>query len=246
MNVSRVARSGLAGIACLLGWAAVSTAPASAAAGAPGSANQALARSLLAATRAGSARITVRFFSGSTTGRVVQDSGLHSGEQTVAIGDERASVVLTGGAAYISGNTKGLTSYFGLPGSLAASLAGRWVSIPPADPAFGAVTATVDLHSALTAVTPAGSLATGKRVKLQGRWARSISGAAPGGGGHATLFVDASAHPVPVEAVESGRAGTAAKGEIVTFSRWGERLHLATPSGSVPISALQAATHAAG
>src|ERR1700759_4999822 len=71
-----------------------------------------LTRSIAAATETGSARITVQFFTGSTSGKVVQDSTLHTGKQTTAIKKELVSVLLVGGAAYISGNNKGLTSYF--------------------------------------------------------------------------------------------------------------------------------------
>ena len=80
----------------------------------------------------------MHFFSGSTTGKVVQDSSLRSGEQTVAIGKELASVVLVGGVAYISGNGQGMTSYFGLPTALGPTLAGRWISVQPADSQFRA------------------------------------------------------------------------------------------------------------
>ena len=129
---SKTARNGLTIAACLLlSLAVTSGASASVALGASGSASQALRQSLTAATAAGSARITVQFFSGSSTGKVVQDCSLHSGEQTIAIGKALASVVLVGGSAYISGNSQGLTSYFGLPERVGPTLAGRWVSVHP-------------------------------------------------------------------------------------------------------------------
>ena len=109
---------------------------------AAGSLKQAVENSVAAATGAGSARITVQFFSGSNTGKVVQDSSLDSGKQTVAIGKGLASTLLTGGAAYISGNGAGMTSYFGLPSPLVQTLAGRWISVQPTDSAYKSVTAT--------------------------------------------------------------------------------------------------------
>src|SRR5580704_6304338 len=97
----KAARYGLTVLACLLLSLAVeSGASASVAVGTSASASHVLMHSLAAATKAGSARITVQFFSGSSTGKVVQDSSLHSGEQTVATGGALASVVLVGGAAY--------------------------------------------------------------------------------------------------------------------------------------------------
>ncbi len=235
----------MAFVACLLlSLAVTSQASASVAVGSSESLSDALTHSITAATEAGSARITVQFFSGSTTGKVVQDSSLHSGEQTVAIGKELASVVLVGDAAYLSGNSKGLASYFGMPSALASTLAGHWVSVQSTDAAFQAVTANVSLSSALANVTPSGTLTAGKRSKVDRQLVRSISGEAPGGGARLTLFVTANAHSLPVEAVETSGGGSSAKGEIVTFSRWGEHLHVATPTGAVPLSSLQAAASA--
>ena len=135
---------------------------------------------MTAAKSAGSARISVQFFNGSTSGRVVQDSTLHTGKQTTAIKKEVVSIVLVGGVAYISGNTKGLTSYFGLPSSLASTLTGKWVSIQPTDSFFRSVSANVDLTSALANVTPGGTLVAGKRSRIGGKQVRSIGGDAPG------------------------------------------------------------------
>ena len=223
-----------------------SEASASVAGGSALTPQQGLRHSLSAAKSAGSVRITVRFFSGSTTGKVVQDSSAGSGEQTVAIGKELASVVLVGGVAYISGNARGMTSYFGLPTSLVPTLAGRWISVPPTDSHFRAITANVSLASALGNVTPSGRLILGRRSRVNGQTVKSIAGAAPGGGGRLVLFVAARGRSLPVEAVESNGAGTSAKGEIVTFSRWGEPLHVATPAGAIPISTVEAASSGGG
>jgi len=240
-----VAERGLTVVCCVLFSLAVSSA-ASASSAAPRSAAQSLQRSLSDATAAGSARITVQFFTGSTTGRVVQDSSLHAGEQTVAIGKELVSTVLVGGAAYISGNSQGLTTYFGLPGAVVPTLVGKWVSVQPTDAAFQAVSANVSLASALANVTPSGTLVVGKRSKVDHPWVNSMSGGAPDGGQRLTLFVAANARALPVEAVESSGSGKSAKGEIVTFSRWGERVHVPTPSGALPLAAIQAASSASG
>ena len=147
------------------------------------SASQLLKQSLASATAAGSARISVQFFSGSTTGKVLQDSSLQTGKQTVAIGKEIASVVLVGGTAYISGNSLGMTSFFGMPSTLASAVAGKWISIQSTDSSFQNITANVTLASALTEVTPSGTLAAGKHTNVHGQAVKSIAGQAPGGGG---------------------------------------------------------------
>ncbi len=243
-RIAKTGRAGLTVVACLLGLAVTTDASASVAAGSSGSLKQAVENSVAAATGAGSARITVQFFSGSSTGKVVQDSSLDSGKQTVAIGKGLASTLLTGGAAYISGNGAGMTSYFGLPSALVQSLAGRWISVQPTDSAYKSVTANMSLPSALAEVTPSGKLVAGKRLKVDGQQVKTIAGTAPGGGGRLTLFVSADARSLPVQAVESVGSGKSASGEIVTFSRWGEQLHVSAPSVAVPISTLEAASSA--
>ncbi len=234
---------GLAIVTCLLG-VCLTVGPSTPVAGAASSsAQQALGSSLKAAKGEGSVRISVEFFSGSTTGKVVQDSALQSGEQTVAIGKARASVVLAGRMAYISANSQGMTSYFGFPSSLVPTLAGRWISIRPTDSGFQQVTANVTLASALANVTPSGTLSTGKRSTVNHQSVRSIVGNASGGG-RLTLFIAASGRALPVEAVESSGTGTSARGEIVKFTRWGEQVHVPKPSRAVPISTLQGASSA--
>lgn len=238
-------RAAPAVMSCLLGACATLGASAPVAGASTSSVQRALARSLGAARDEGSVRITVDFYSGSTAGKVVQDSAFQSGEQTIAIGKERASVVLVGRMAYISGNGPGMTSYFGLPSSLVPTLTGRWISIRPSDSAFEAVAGNVTLASALANVTPAGNLHPGKRSRVNHQSVRSIAGTARDGG-RLTLFVSAGGHPLPVEAVESSGTGSSAKGEIVRFTRWGEDLHVPKPSAAVPISTLQAAPPAGG
>ena len=244
---SKAARGGLGlAAACLLSLAGASDASASVRVGSTGAASQALHHSLAAATKAGSARISVEFFSGKTTGRVLQDSSMQSGQQAVSIGKALATTVLVGGTAYISGNEQGMISFFGMPSSLGSSLGGRWVSLQPSDSGYQSVAANVTLPTALTNVTPTGTLITGKRTKIAGHWVRSISGAGQGGGGRITLFVTADSRSLPVEAVESVRAGATLKGEIVKFSKWGEQVNVTAPTGAIPISTIQAASSASG
>ena len=200
--------------------------------------SHALKAAMAAATNAGSVRITVQFVTGRSTGEVVQDSGRDSGLQTVAIGKERASVLLLGGVAYISGNRQAVVSYFGFPTSTGTLLAGRWISLEPSDSGYHALTGNLTLSGALVNVRPSGPLLAGKQLTVHGRLVRSISGVAPGGQGRMTLFVPVEGKPLPVEAVESSGSGKSAAGEIVKFSRWGEHVQVPKPSGAVSIDTL--------
>jgi hypothetical protein len=211
-----------------------------------GTGNQILKSAIASAQKAGSVRVTVHFFSGKTTGELVQDSTRTSAEQTVAIGGERVSIVLSAGTVYFSGNTQGLVHYFGLTTAVATTLADQWVSASPSDSAFPSLDAGLTLSAALGEVSPTGSIVMGKRQTVDGQSTMSLSGTGPAGIARLTLFIAAHGKSLPVEAVGSGGSTQKAAGEIVTFSRWGEAVHVPVPATSVPISTLTAGSPAAG
>jgi hypothetical protein len=207
-----------------------------------GVANQTLTAAIKSAQKVGSVRVTVHFFSGQTTGELVQDSTRASAKQTVAIGKERVSIVLSRGTVYFSGNAQGLVNYFGLTKAVATTLADRWVSASSSDSAFPSLVAGLTLSSALKEVSPTGSVAKGKRRTIDGQTTTSLSGTGPAGIARVTLFVATDGKSLPVEAVGSGGSAKKASGEIVTFSRWGETVHVPVPSESIPIATLNAGT----
>jgi hypothetical protein len=200
--------------------------------------SQVLKTALASATTEGSVHITVHFFSGKTTGVLVEDSARTSAKQTVAIGKERVSIILTHGTAYFAGNSSGLTRYFGMTASNASVLSGRWIAVLPSDAGFKDVTAGLTLRSALKEASPSGSVMQGKRRTLHRQPTLSISGTGSANGPQTTLFVATSGKPLPVEAVSSSRSGETASGEIITFSRWGESVQTPTPVGAIPVSAI--------
>lgn len=230
--------------ACALAWF-LSTAAfgASASAASPnkssGTATQLLARASAAATKKGSVRITIHFFSGKTTGEVVVDSGLNAGVETVAIGRKRISIVLTGDIGYFSGNSEGLVSYFGMPQAVASAISGKWISIPPSNAGYQSVIAGVALASALQEVTPAGTVIEGKKSRVNRQLTLSISGQGSSTDSRTTLFVSASGNFLPVESTTTGSSGKTKIGEIVSFSRWGEKLHIPNTGMAIPIATLQ-------
>ena len=210
------------------------------------SASQLLRTAIASATQQGSVRVTVHFFSGNKTGEVVQDSAVQSGVQPVAIGNERVSMVLVGGIAYVTGNRQGLTSYMGLPAPIATALAGQWISIPPTDGGFKSVISGLTLSSALNEVTPAGSVSQGKPKTLNGQSTFSISGTGSTGQARTSLFIATNGNRLPVEAVSATGSGKGVSGEIVTFSRWGEQVRTPKPAASVPISSLSTGSTSSG
>jgi hypothetical protein len=207
---------------------------------------QKLASALAAAIKKGSVRVTVQFASGKTTGEVVQDSTKTSGIQTVAIGKERISILLSKGTAYFTANEQGFESYFGFPQGASATLSGEWVSVIPSDPSYGTLTSGMMLNSALKEVTPTSPLLFGKASKVNGQSTLSIAGDGSPGEGRTTLFVARRGTPLPVEAVSEGTDTGKQAEEIVTFSRWGEKVKVPVPTKSIPISDLPSAPSTAG
>jgi hypothetical protein len=183
----------------------------------------------------------VQFFSGKTTGQSVQDSTLNAGQITVAIGTQRVSIVLSHGVGYVIGNSAAVTGYLGFPQNLSSNLAGRWISVQPSDMGYSFYIANVSLSSALATVTPTGTLTAGKRTKVNGKSVYAIEGFGPGGNGQTTLLYAAKGKPLPVEVVQSNGSGSSASGEIITFSRWGEKVKLVKPTSPIPLSAIQGA-----
>jgi hypothetical protein len=235
------------GIGAICANAAVGSAGAGAATiGASHSAGNVLKTSIAAADDVGSVRVTVHFFSGKSAGLLVEDSARSTGEQTVAIGKERASIVLVDGTVYFSGNNSGLVHYFGLTQAIATTVSNHWISASPTDAAYPSLTAGLTLSSALKEVTPTGHVTRGRSRTIHGRPTTSVSGTGPAGLAQVSLFIARKGRPLPVEAVGSDSTKTGTSGEIVDFSRWGEALHVPVPTGAIPISAFSAGAPAGG
>jgi hypothetical protein len=219
-------------------FSAISTTVAAATESKSSAAHDLLTSSIKSATHESSVRVTVHFFSGKTTGTVIQDSTRTTGVQVVAIGREQVSIVLVADTAYFSGNSEGLTSYFGVPQSAAPGLAGRWISVQHSDPSFNSVVAGLTLSSALKEVTPTGAIKEGKLSKVGGKEARSIFSTNTSNGSRTALFVATSGRHLPIECAMYGKNGTNQTGEIASFSRWGKRVRALKPSSSIPIALL--------
>jgi hypothetical protein len=188
--------------------------------------------------KAGSARVTVQYVTKGLSGKIVEDSTASSGTETIAIGNERVSILLTGGTVYILSNDQGLTSYFGFPSSAASAFSDRWISIKSTDKGYQELVSDVALSSAIKAATPTGVLMNGNKATLSGQAVDSISGAGPTGQAKMVLFVASKGTHLPVEAVVSSGSAKKGSGEIIKFSHWGEKVKVLTPAGATPISTL--------
>lgn len=205
-----------------------------------------LANANAGATHAGSVRVSVNFVSKGQTGTVVVDSAVETGQEALVYGKQAVGIVLTNGVVYITGNSQGLTSYFGLPASSSTALSGRWISFASTDQGYLTFLGDVELSAVLKSVMPTGTLVREKTTSLSGKPVIAIAGRGPAGESRGVLFVQANGAGLPVEAVISNGSGKNASGEIVKFSRWGEKVDPAVPTGAISVAALRSQSPAAG
>lgn len=198
------------------------------------------------ATRAGSVRVSVKFVSNGQSGELVVDTAADAGQEILKFGKQVVGIILVDGVVYIKGNQRGLISYFGLPASSGTALSGRWISFASADDGYQTFLADVVLPSVLKSVTPTGTLTRETSTSLSGRPVVAIVGKGPSGETRGVLFLGTKGTELPVEAVISNGSGKKARGEIVKFSRWGEKVDPAVPTGAVSVATLRSQSAAGG
>jgi hypothetical protein len=205
-----------------------------------------LAAAAADATQAGSVHVAVKFVSNGQTGDLVVDSAANSGQETLKYGNQVVGIVLVNGVVYITGNRQGLISYFGLPASSGTELSGRWIAFESTDDGYQTFLSDVALAAVLKSVTPTGTLVKEKTTSLLGKKVVAVAGKGPAGEARGVLFLQAKGDALPVEAVISNGSGKTAAGEIVTFSRWGEKVDPAVPTGAIPVSILRSGSTTPG
>ncbi len=245
MNLrGRVFRTGPVAVAGLCLGASVIPTPADAAPKGPTLASL-LTAATTGATHAGSVRVSVKFVSNGQAGDLVVDSAADSGQEILKFGKQVVGIVLVDGVVYITGNRQGLTSYFGMPATSSAALSGRWISFASTDDGYQTFLSDVALPSVLKSVTPTGTLVKEKTTNVSGTPVIAVAGKGPAGESRGVLFLASKGAGLPVEAVISNGSGKKARGEIVKFSHWGEKVNPAVPGGAISVASLRAQSPAA-
>jgi hypothetical protein len=198
-----------------------------------------LEKMVAATSTAGPVHVNVTIRAGSRTVTYSDDSLPDSGRQVITISNGGHAVVLVlDQVGYIRANSEALKTFFGFPAALAARLAGRWISFKHGQPGYQAVTAGVTVPgviselrlrsplSKLPAATTGGSL-----VRIRG-----VAPAAEGAPAGATAVIDVATagRVLPV----SMQMSFGNDRSVITFSHWGETVHVTAPSGPIPISTI--------
>jgi hypothetical protein len=183
--------------------------------------------------------ITAKSSSSSSTERILADFGAESGVENISEGKADSAVKVTPTYAYISGNSSGLTTIFGLSSANAKKIGKDWVSWKAGTSQYADLKSGITISS-VTAVVPKAdgaklSTHVTKGAKLYVlKWTTAATSSSPKISN--TLTISAWGATLPVE--ETATASGGAK-ETTVFSKWGEHVFVSAPPITSTISSSQ-------
>jgi hypothetical protein len=193
-----------------------------------------------AAAAAGTFHYRAVWRAGGVSQVVVGDAGPSSGVQSVTIGSEGFTVIVTAGMAYVEGDAAALRDQLGLPTATATAAAGRWVALGPADGPYPSIEQEGVTTSGALAQVLMAPAATSSVRGSHGVLVARIIGRIPHGGvstGSARLDV-AARSGLPASYAAHGSNGGQPWSSTIAFSRWGEHVAESAPAGAVPFASL--------
>jgi hypothetical protein len=210
----------------------------------PQTARQWLSAALAAAKAEGSVHMDVVDVLKKRTLRYSDDDGPDRGIQRISVSPGmRAEVRVIGSQTYFTANRKAFQNYFGFPSRVAPLIAGHWLLLEPGMPMYKRVTEGVTFRSAMKEAALRGHLRLLPERTIDGVRVVGVRGRVGGPGfqdvasAHATLWVTAGTHPLPVryEAQDKsiGRM-------VVTFTKWGANVDVTRPPNALPFTQLLA------
>ena len=197
-----------------------------------------MAEAIGAVQAAGSVHVVASDAAGSKTVTFTDDISATAGREVITTnGGGRATFLLIAGVGYLRGNAAALENYYGIPAPAAAQLSGRWISFRHGDQGYQQLTSQLTLSGLTDEISleaplaRRGSSLVGNQPAVAVQGTASAATGAPAGS-KATLYVASTGRPIPLSLVGTFR-GVRVR---VTFSNWGEALHLAPPVNSIPAS----------
>jgi hypothetical protein len=169
--------------------------------------------------------------------RIVVDMGKQISKEQITQPTAHAEIDVTPTAAFLSGNTQGLTTLIGLTSKETLRVGSRWVEAKKGSKTYSNFKAEDTLASLPSSIFPAASDAVALTHKREhGRtinvltWTATISNSAE----KLTerLEITDGAEPLPIE--EGTTAGS--DRQTVSFARWGDHVTVATPANSDVVS----------
>lgn len=232
------------------GSSAGSASGAPAAASPAGKSAPVLLRDTLAALRAGGS-VHVDLTDSSPHGSLVysDDATASGGRQVITIDRTgRATILFIAGVGYVQANATGLAAIFDVPQQLADQFADQWIALRPGEKlglsTYDDVTAGITLSSVATELGPNGTPTLAAPAIVAGQRVVGVQVPLPAGQqlpatARDVLYITDNSllRPVLSEVTNAGSYKYQ-----MSFSHWGETLHLTAPANAVPASSVTPAS----
>lgn len=246
---SRRSRGRLATLAALAGGlgASLSALPVVSAGATSPSASALVKASLDAGSKQSSVHYVVHSAAGKQSVSLVADASQTKGNQSIVLRDGsktgHVSGRLVNGSVYFEGDATGLTSYLGMPASLAPKYVDKWIVWTSSDPSYSSVAKNFQVATAIGQISLKAPMSIGRRATVNGTPSVNIVGttsslSAKGKKGPATLAVSTSKTHLPVRFAGRGNQKAGKASGTVTFSKWNQDFSVTAPTGAIPVATI--------
>jgi hypothetical protein len=233
------------------GGPSAGSAPGARSAGTPaGKSAPVLLRDTVAALRSGGS-VHVDITESTSQGSLAysDDATASGGRQVITIDRTgHVTILFIAGVGYVQANAAGLAGLFELPQPQADQFAGQWIALRPGDKlgasTYADVTAGITLSSVATELAPSGTPTLAAPATVAGQRVVGVQtplragSQLPATARNVLYMTDNSLlRPVLSEVTNAGSYKYQ-----VSFSHWGEALHLTAPANAVPASSVTPAS----
>ncbi|HEX3946439.1 MAG TPA: hypothetical protein VHW47_01985 [Acidimicrobiales bacterium] len=175
---------------------------------------------------------------------ITADIGQAKGTEAIAISDGLQSghvdARLVKKVAYFRGDTNGLEGYLGMPATLAAQYANRWIAFKSSDKYYKTVSQAMTMKNAVAQISVKAPISSAGSSTVSGTAATGVKGttASLGTKGTAVLYVPAQGSVLPLRYTGQGIETKKKATGQVDFTKWGETFRVTAPAKSVPSSSV--------
>jgi hypothetical protein len=169
------------------------------------------------------------------TTTVTEDASKTRGLETLAVGTAEVKLRLTPTAAYLWGNSKGLSTVFGMSATQIAEVGTKWVFSKPGTSQYADVKSAVSIAPLLGSLLPTKTKVKIASGHLNGESVHVLSWTTTDSQSkvvHISLDIAAKGPSLPIRLT----ALTGKSHEKALFSRWGEGIHVPVPTATVELA----------
>jgi len=191
----------------------------------------------------GSVHVDITDSSASGSIHFSDDDTASGGRQVVTLSNGgRVTILLIDGTDYVQANAAALEGFFQVPPAQAEQNADQWIKLSAGEKigtsTYDDVTAGITLSSVADELALAGTLKPAKPSTVDGQPVTGVeapmpaSAKLPASARNVLYATDNSLHrPVVLEVLDAGSYKY-----LMSFSQWGEAVHLTAPANSIPAS----------